>query len=309
MGPRTRYFTGMPLGSAAGYGSMLAALAAGGAVILPGLSADFVELANALGVTLTNGPPALLAELMARADRHARRLETMEYFEVLGAHLPRALAREAISNLTPNIWTVYGSTETDRIAHANAATCIDDPSAVGYVTPWTEAEIVDADDEPLPAGHEGQLRVRGPQVIDGYFKDETATRRNFRNGWFYPGDIGAIDDAGLLRVTGRVEEVIRRDGGVVSPLPIEEAMRGLPGVRDVAVFALTASGAEQVCAALVLDAGADVARIRTEAAARLGDQTPARLFVIDKLPRNANGKVMRRELVAMAQRAGGALAP
>jgi acyl-coenzyme A synthetase/AMP-(fatty) acid ligase len=76
----------------------------------------------------------------------------------------------------------------------------------------------------------------------------------------------------------------------------------LPGVRDVAVFALTASGAEQVCAALVLDAGADVARIRTEAAARLGDQAPARLFVIDKLPRNANGKLMRRELVAMAER-------
>ena len=302
MGPHTRYFTGMPLGSAAGYGSTVAALAAGGAVILPNPGTDVVALMNALGVTLTNGPPSVLAELMRRPDRLARPLPALECFEALGAHLPTAVAREALGCLTPHVWCVYGATESDRIAHAEAAVCLAEPNAVGYVTPGVEAEIVDDGDRRRSAGQEGLLRVRGPQVIDAYYNDEAATRRNFRDGWFYPGDIGMITSNGLLRITSRVEDVIRQDGTAVSPLPIEEAMRGLPGVRDVAVFALARGSGDDICAALVLDPGADVARIRTDAAARLGAQAPARLFVIDKLPRNANGKIQRRELVAMAER-------
>jgi acyl-CoA synthetase (AMP-forming)/AMP-acid ligase II len=302
LGPGARYFTAMPLGAVPCYSVALATLTAGGAVVLPNPGVAFIDLANALDVTMTTVSPGLLAELLDRERGGARRLDTMTCLNVVGANLPRQLLQDVDARLTSSLRVSYGASEIDVAATATGAICAPDPSAAGFVVPWVDAEIVDAVDHPLGIGDEGLLRLRGEGMVAGYYRDDAATRRNFRDGWFYPGDIGAITAEGLLRITGRVEELIVRDGITVSPLPIEEAMRGLPGVRDVAVFALAAGGTEQVCAALLLDAGADVARIRTEAAARLGDQAPARLFVIDKLPRNANGKLMRRELVAMAER-------
>ncbi len=303
LGPGTRYFTAMQFASAPTYVVALATLAGGGTVILPNPAADFVGLANALGVTTTSAPPSMLAELLGREGDPLRRLETMTCFEVLGTHLPSSLAQQARSLLTPNLWTLYGTSETQSAATAEATVCIADPSAVGYLLPWAETEIVDLADRALPAGDEGIVRIRGEQMIAGYYNDEAATRRNFRDGWFYPGDVGMITAQGLLRVTGRVEDVIVRDGATLSPLPLEEALLGLPGVRDAAVFGLTRpDGGQDVCAALVLDAGADPGSVRVGAASRLGQQAPARLFIIDRLPRNENGKVLRRDLVALAER-------
>jgi acyl-CoA synthetase (AMP-forming)/AMP-acid ligase II len=288
----------------------LAVLSAGGAVILPAPASDFVSLANALKVTLTGGPPSMLAELIGGDGSLLRRFETLECFEVLGTHLPAALAREVRLKLTPNLRLGYGATEADRVATADAAVCLDDPSAVGYPIPWVEVEIVDTADRPLPVGREGILRLRSPQTITGYFRDEAATRRNFRDGWFYPGDIAEIDARGLLRVTGRIEETILRDGVATSPQPIEEAIRAVPGVRDVAVFPLAdAGGASELGVALVVAPEADAAGVRAAVAQRLAGHGPARLFTIDRLPRNQNGKVNRRELGELARRAVGPLRP
>jgi acyl-CoA synthetase (AMP-forming)/AMP-acid ligase II len=302
LGPRTRYLAATPFSSAPGYVLPLATLAAGGAVLLRRPGIDFIALANALGATMTSGPPSLLAELVGAARAQARRLETIELFMVSGANLPAELARDARALLTPNLWIGYGATETDGVANADAALVAADPNAAGYLFPWVEAEAVDPDDRPLPPGQEGMLRLRCPQMIAGYYRDDDATRRNFRDGWFYPGDIGEITGDRRLRITGRVEEIIVRDGVAVSPAPIEEALRGLPGVRDVAVFAWTEAGARpEIAAAFVIDQGADAADILARARTRLGAHAPTRLFALDRLPRNENGKVMRRELVALAR--------
>jgi acyl-CoA synthetase (AMP-forming)/AMP-acid ligase II len=302
-GPRTRYFAGMPFSTAVGYTRLFGVLSAGGAIVLPNPSIDFVTLANALGVTTTTGAPAMLAELLGRDGGSIRRLETMPVFEVLGEHLPAALARDARLFLTPNLRSIYGSTETDQVAMADAAIAMNDPSAVGFVMPWIDAEIVDVADRPLPFGQEGRLRVRGDPVIPKYYRNEAATRRNFRDGWFYLGDLGVITPDRLLRVTGRVEDMITREGISLSPLPLEEMIRGVPGVRDVAVFMLANAGDDaDICAALVLEPGAESAKTVPQIRTRLGGQAPARMFVLDRLPRNATGKVRRRELAEMAQR-------
>ncbi len=295
----------MPMSSAPTYMIALTALAGGGAVILPSPSTDFVSLANALGVTMTSAPPAMLAQLLT-SERGGARLETMECFDVVGAYLPSQLAQEARSVLTPNLFVSYGTSETQSVATAEAAVCLSDPGTVGYVIPWIELDIIDGSGRKLPAGQEGEIRVRCTQMVDGYYRDPAATARNFRDGWFYPGDIGLITGRRLLRITGRGEDVIRRGGAMVSPMPIEEALRGLPGVRDVAVFPLERpDGAQQIGAALVIDTDADIATIRAAAAARLGDQAPDQLFRVESLPRNANGKVVRRVLIDSARRAAG----
>ncbi len=303
IGPRVRFFPGFPFSAVTTYNTLLTVLSAGGAIVLPSPAPNFIALANALGVTLTNAPPSMLATLIEGAGAAPSRLETIQVFEVAGAQLPSGLARRAFTALTPHLMLVYGATEAGRIAIADAALAIADPTAAGFVTPGVGLQIVDPSDRPLAAGTEGLVRIRGPQVATGYFEDPAATARNFRDGWFYPGDLGVLTADGLVHLTGRVEDMIRQDGALVSPLPIEAALRDVAGVGDVAVFALPeADGAVTVCAALVLAPGAAPAIVRADAAARLGDSVPQRLFVVERLPRNANGKVVRRELAEMARR-------
>ncbi len=305
-GARPRYFPGMSFDRSVGYSMTMTVLAAGGTVVLPNPALDFVTLANTLAVTATCGAPTMLGHVLAHEREVGRRLETIAYFEVLGTHLPAALAQAVCQSLTPNLWTLYGATEAGRVAIAHAAVSIADPSAVGYVLPWVDLEVVDDDDRPLPVGQEGHLRIRSAEIARGYHNDEAATRRNFRDGWFYPGDIGVLTETRLLRVTGRVEDLIRHGGTTIAPLPIEDAMRGLPGVRDVAVFGLdNTDGSHAICAALVLDPGTDVDAIRAMAAPRLGDRLPTQIFLVPSLPRNAGGKVVRRTLVENALRVRG----
>jgi acyl-CoA synthetase (AMP-forming)/AMP-acid ligase II len=302
IGPKARYFPGMPFSAATTYGTLLAVLAAGGSVVFPSPAAHFIDLANALGVTVTNAPPALLAELVESAGA-LRRLETIQIFEVPGAQLPSALAQRARTQLTPNIAVTYGATEAARIATADAALVVADPTAVGYVTPGVTVEVVDIDDQPVAAGREGMVRIRSGQTVAGYLNDPDATARNFRDGWFYPGDVGVQGVDGLLRLVGRIEEMIPDGGALVSPGPLEDGLRRVPGVRDVAVFTLPeADGVATVCAALVLAPGIEPEAVRADAAARLGDRAPARLVVVDQLPRTPTGKVQRRVLAETARR-------
>ena len=303
LGPQTRYYTGMPLSAGPSYLVSLATLAGGGTVVLPNPSIDFIGLANATGVTMTTAPPAMLADLIERRGNPLRRLETMTCFNVVGANLPPQLVQDASALLTPNLWVSYGTSEVDGIATAPATICLTEPSAAGFVSPWVEAEIVDVANQRPTAG-EGLLRLRDTPMVAGYYNDAAVTRRNFRDGWFYPGDVAEITAEHLLRITGRIEDVIVRDGVAVAPGPLESAIRALPQIRDVAVFPLTgADDAQLVCAAVVLVPGTDATALRDAVATQLGGQAPARLLILDKLPRNANGKVVRRQLVTLAEEA------
>jgi len=301
LGPQTRYFAGMPLSASPCYLVSLATLAAGGTVVLPNPSMDFISWANTTGVTMTTASPAMLADLLERRGNPLRRLETVTCFNVVGANLPAQLVHEARALLTPNLWVSYGTSEVDGVATAPATLCLAEPSAAGFVSPWVEAEIVDVAYH-WPTAGEGLLRLRGAAMVAGYYNDATATRRNFRDGWFYPGDLAEITSQGLLRIVGRIEDVIVRDGVAIAPGPIEAAIRALPQIRDVAVFPVAgADDVPLVWAAVVLAPGTDTAALRDAVATQLGGQAPARLLVIDRLPRNAAGKVVRRELVAVAQ--------
>ena len=125
-----------------------------------------------------------------------------------------------------------------------------------------------------------------------------------RGGWFYPGEIGSLAD-GLLRITGRRSEAVRRGDRLIGPVPIEAVLTGLPGIRDAAVFPLPHEGAveEEICAALVLDPTAEFETLRAVIAGRLAAQAPTRLIAVGALPRNANGKVLKRELQDRARHA------
>ena len=164
--------------------------------------------------------------------------------------------------------------------------------ATGYVAPWAELEIVDVDDRPLPAGAEGLVRIRATCQGAPYPPERAAENASFRDGWFYPGDLGRYGDDGLLILTGRTSDVINVGGLKLAPEVIEEILRKHPAVADVAAFGdLGDGGIEEIFVALVPKAPAVDTQVIAWCAER--NVPVKRIFTIDELSKTSSGKIHR----------------
>ena len=158
-----------------------------------------------------------------------------------------------------------------------------------------------ADFTECPRGQEGEIVVRGPNVMREYIKDPAATGESFTpDGWLRTGDLGRQDDDGYFFITGRLKELIVRGGENIAPREIDEALYAHPDVIEAAAFGQPcASYGERVEAAVVLKAGstASEADLRALCEARLGNfKSPDRIYVVDDLPKGPSGKILRRKL-------------
>ncbi|TIC87999.1 long-chain fatty acid--CoA ligase [Nocardioides sp. GY 10113] len=200
----------------------------------------------------------------------------------------------------------YGMTECAPIAAGNPCTPDRRPGTLGVPFPNTDIEVRDPEQpdtrvEPREDGSlRGELLVRGPQVFAGYWNQDDETARQLDpDGWLHTGDVVEVDPTGWITLVDRVKEMIIVGGFKVYPSQVEEHLRTLPGVADVAVVGLpTGGGDEEVLAALVLEPGAaapTLAEVRAHAETRLPRYAlPRRVEVLDELPRSQIGKVMRR---------------
>jgi malonyl-CoA/methylmalonyl-CoA synthetase len=182
------------------------------------------------------------------------------------------------------------------------------PGSVGTPLPGVEVRLVDEDGKPVAPGTPGEIEVRGPGVFAEYWRKPAATRDAFRDGWFRTGDTAVIENT-VYRILGRANlEILKTGGHKVSALEIEEALRGHPAVAECAVVGVPdAEWGERVAAALVLKGGEtiDLPALRAWAKEYLAAyKLPSRLLVLEALPRNAMGKVMKPAVVAMFQAAG-----
>ena len=199
----------------------------------------------------------------------------------------------------------YGMTETSPLAVGNPCSTDRRPGTLGLPFPSTEIRIVDVDDSTrdVEPGERGELLLRGPQVFAGYWgrPEETATVL-LPGGWLRTGDVVVADDAGSLTLVDRTKEMIITGGFKVYPSQVEDLVRMMPGIADVAVVGVPAGEqGERVVAAVVLDAGApesasiDLAAVRAWCEQHLARYAiPRELVVLDDLPRSAIGKVQRR---------------
>jgi len=171
--------------------------------------------------------------------------------------------------------------------------------------PVAEVGIADEKGNLLSRGQEGEVWVRGPEVIAAYESPPEANEEAFRNGWFRTGDCGQIDEQGFLHLTGRIKDVINRGGVKVSPSEVEVVLASHPAVREAAVFARPhPTLGEDVCAAVVFEEGrsASEAELRRFARRRLSTaKVPARIFVAATLPCSATGKLQRTELAVLGE--------
>jgi malonyl-CoA/methylmalonyl-CoA synthetase len=182
------------------------------------------------------------------------------------------------------------------------------PGCVGRPLPGVEVRLVGEDGEPVAPRTAGEIEVRGPTVFTEYWGKCEATRAAFRDGWFRTGDTAVVEN-GVYRILGRTNiDILKTGGHKVSALEIEEALREHPAVAECAVVGLPdAEWGERVAAAVVLKDGdaLDLPSLRTWAGESLAPhKLPSRLLVLEALPRNAMGKVIKTSVVALFETAG-----
>jgi malonyl-CoA/methylmalonyl-CoA synthetase len=186
------------------------------------------------------------------------------------------------------------------------------PGSVGTPLPGVEVQLVGDDGNSVPPGMPGEIEVRGPNVFAEYWGQPDPTRDAFRDGWFRTGDT-AVVEGGVYRILGRTNvDILKTGGHKVSALEIEEALRAHPALAECAVVGVPdPEWGERVAAAVVLNDGMndgaalDLSSLRAWAKESLAPhKLPSRLLVLDKLPRNAIGKVMKPALVEMFQTSG-----
>jgi O-succinylbenzoic acid--CoA ligase len=223
-----------------------------------------------------------------------------------GGPVPPALVERARAAGIPVLLT-YGLTEacsqvtTERPAEADGRTA-------GPPLPGLEVRVVDAAGQPLPAGAEGSVCVRGPTLMRGYLDDPGATAAVLRDGWLHTGDVGRVDGAGRLTVLARRTDLIISGGENIYPAELEAVLSAHPAVAEVAVAGRDDAGYGQVPVALVvLRPGAPAAGLGGWVSQRLGRfKEPAEVILVPALPRTATGKVDRAAVWAAVRPASAA---
>jgi amino acid adenylation domain-containing protein len=248
--------------------------------------------------------PALATTLVQMSRRTSER-PPLRFFTNTGAHLARALIDD-LAVLYPDARTfvMFGLTECKRVSILDPEDYPRRPTSVGKPLPDTECLIVDAEGHRLPPGRRGELVVRGPHVMLGYWNAPELTARRFRP-WgagleraLYTGDTCSLDEEGFLYFHGRSDDIYKQGGFRVSALEIEVAALDLPGVRQAALVLEEALGA-----VLYVTGTLDEAAVRQGLRERLEDfKIPSHICKLAELPRTPHGKIDKQSL---RQRAAG----
>jgi long-chain acyl-CoA synthetase len=215
--------------------------------------------------------------------------------------LDPAVRQEFESHGIGNLVEGYGLTEASPVTHANPPGPDNRPGTIGLTLPDTEARIVDPDSGAAVAdGSVGELVVRGPQVMKGYFNNPLATDAVLRDGWLFTGDMASRDADGYYRIVDRKKDIIKTSGFLVFPAEVEEVICTFPTVAEAAVVGQPdAERGELVKALVVPRTGVklDLAALEDHCRLHLGRQKrPRRIEVVTELPKNFLGKVLRRKL-------------
>jgi acyl-coenzyme A synthetase/AMP-(fatty) acid ligase len=270
--------------------------------IKPSTPDNNLRLLRRMSVDSVMGSVAQLSDIVTLLRHTNTTLPEISVVQSTGSQLSRSLHAEIKELTGATIMNAYGSTEvgptTLRTDDEN------EPSYMGEILPGAVVEIVDPEtDTPLPEGNTGLIRVRRHTMVDGYYRDDEATARSWRDGWFYSGDHGHLA-GNRLYIDGRTEEIINIGGVKIDPASIDTHFASNPELTDHAAFGIIDDvGIERVALAYVSAEPANDSELLDKALPILRGSTPALLWRVDRIPRNEMGKALRREL-GDAYRAG-----
>jgi long-chain acyl-CoA synthetase len=254
------------------------------------------------GVTMFFGTPTVyIALLNAGAD--PRHFTGVRYYFSAAATMPVEVAERWRDMFGRPVYEGYGLTETSPFASYNHEWS-HRPGSVGTPVEMVEIKVVDVDDQEVATGSWGEILIKGPNVMIGYWNRPEDTEAALRDGWFHTGDIGYIDPDGYVFLVDRVKDMINAGGFKIWPREVEEVLYRHPAIKECAVVGVPdALTGEVARAVVVLQPEADLTAAALEAYCRAHMATykvPRQIEFTVELPKSATGKILKRVLRAQA---------
>lgn len=307
---RPVYLALAPLTHAAGVLCFPVMTLGGEIVIMPAPDlADFVRLIAEHQVTHAFLPPTMIYLLLDHPALAAADLRTLQCLWYGAAPMSSARLAEAVTRMGPVLGQLFGQTEAPMMISTMApedhlrpdgSLALERFTSAGRPTPLTTVAIMDEDGRLQPAGQRGEIVVRGPLVMAGYYRDPAATAEASKFGWHHTGDIGYLDADNYLYIVDRAKDMIITGGFNVYSAEVEQALLEHPAVLDCAVIGLPdAKWGERVVAVIQPQSGRVVTdeEVRAFAKQRLGSvKAPKQVEVWPDLPRSRIGKVLKAEV-------------
>ncbi|MFM0116877.1 class I adenylate-forming enzyme family protein [Paraburkholderia nemoris] len=297
------YVSATPLYYGGGRTFAMLLLYSGGTVVLfspPYKPPELCEELARRGATATFLVPTLLRRLLTLDDEVLAPMRNMRLVLSSGAALYPEEDKIMRERICAGLVCYYSSSEGGGISYMNGVDADLRPDSVGRPVFGVTVQCVDDTHQPLASGEVGRIRYRGPAVASGYHNDVVASAEAFRDGWYYPGDLGMIDAAGYLFLKGRSKDMIIRGGVNVYPGEIEAFLNAHPAVRESSVVGWPSREFnEEIAAFVILQSNIDPEQLRQLCRGALAPyKVPRQVFVVDELPRNALGKVLKADLTA-----------
>ncbi|QLG62353.1 long-chain fatty acid--CoA ligase [Halorarum salinum] len=289
-----------------------AATVAGAKQVYPGPSPDTETLASLVeseGVTLTAGVPTVFIDLLEYADRNDVDFSSLERIVVGGSAAPKGVMRRYAEEYDVTVDHAWGMTETMSIASISRPKRgmdldgdgeLDLRAKQGLLSPGLEMSVVDDDGEDVPWDGEsfGELRVRGPTVVDEYYDRPEATEESFEDGWLRTGDIATVDEEGYFEIVDRAKDVIKSGGEWISSIRLENALMEHDDVVQAAVVAVPHDRwRERPVAAVVTSGAVDEGELRDHLSGSFPRWwLPDDVHVRESIPKTATGKFDKKAL-------------
>lgn len=305
-----RYLSATPLYFGGGRSFSMSAPWAGGTVVMfppPYAPQELLDAARENRATTTLLVPTILRRLLAEGQAADGQDDGLLFPDLrlllsTGAILHEDERTEVMQRLCPSFINYYGSSEGGGVSILSPEHGPEAAGSVGQAVFNTRVQIVDETHAPVETGEIGRIRYRGPGVAAGFFNNPEADKEAYHDGWFYPGDLGRLDENGYLFLAGRSKEVIIRGGANIYPAEIEAVLLAHPNVSDAAVIGWPSPEMGEEIAAFVTGLSGD--RAVEELAAHCRDKLasykcPKRIFPLDSLPKSELGKVQKLDLKAL----------
>jgi acyl-CoA synthetase (AMP-forming)/AMP-acid ligase II len=261
-----------------------------------------MDLMEEYGVTWLHIAPPVVLELATKTTVEGRDFSKLKMVISGAAPLDAELSGRAEAKIGAPIRQGYGMTELSPVSHKSRLARVAEtpPGSIGALIPNTEARLVDPETgEDVPQGEDGEIWVRGPQVMRGYLNNDEATAEALvGDGWIRTGDIGRVDENGFFYIVDRLKELIKYKGHQVAPAELEAVLVSHPKVRDAGVIGLPMEdGGESPKAFVVADDGLEADEVIAYVAERVAPYKRIReVEFIDEVPKSASGKILRRVL-------------
>jgi len=305
-GTPSSYLLAIPLFHATGCQALLLPnVVAGGKLVMmhhfePRRALELIERER---ITSIGGVPTIAWQILNFEDFERYDTSSVTSISYGGAPAPPELVRrlrEAFPLGMPS--NGYGLTETSALATMNSGQdYVDKPTSVGLPTPVMDLKVVGKDAAELPAGEPGELWIKGPSVVRGYWERPEETAQSFTDGWLHTGDVATIDEDGFVTIVDRAKDMVIRGGENVYSVEVEDVLYEHPEVLDATVIGLPHSVlGEEVVAVVLRRSGSELTEADLQAfvGERLAAfKVPSRVVFTDEpLPRNPAGKVLKRQL-------------